>query len=101
MNKQYVRKDGTVVWVIWTVTPIRDAHKDFQYAIAMVQDISDKKSNEEMLRKWATVFQHVEWGVAVSKGGTPLFDMVNPAYARMHRVYPRGIDEKADLNGFY
>ncbi|MDT7042245.1 PAS domain S-box protein [Candidatus Nitronereus thalassa] len=84
MQKRYLRKDGHVVWGNLTVTPIRYAAGEFEYAIAIIEDITATKQSQEMVNKWATIFQHTQWGVAVSPGDSYHFELVNEAFARMH-----------------
>jgi len=42
--------------------------------------ITAKKSNV----RWARIFEHADWGVAVGEAGSKTIDMMNTAYARMH-----------------
>src|SRR6478736_469174 len=43
MQKRFVRKDGTTLWVDLTVSLVRDADGRPDYAIGMVQDITERK----------------------------------------------------------
>lgn len=51
IEKRYVRKDGSIVWVVVTGNVIRDANGCPQRAFALVQDITSRKQAEEMLRQ--------------------------------------------------
>ena len=51
LEKRYVRKDGSLVWVDVSVSLQRDAAGQPAYAIAVVQDISERKRLEEELRQ--------------------------------------------------
>jgi PAS domain S-box-containing protein len=51
IEKRYVRKDGTVVWVHVTATLIRDAEGRPVRSTAVIQDISESKRAEEELRE--------------------------------------------------
>ncbi|GAB4118762.1 MAG: hypothetical protein Fur0026_08280 [Sideroxydans sp.] len=51
MEKRYLRKSGEVVWVDLTVSLVRDSDGAPKYFVSVVEDISDKKRNELMLRK--------------------------------------------------
>jgi PAS domain S-box-containing protein len=51
LENRYFRKDGRVVWGNVAVSAIYDAKGLFQYAIAMIQDISDRKHSELDLSK--------------------------------------------------
>jgi PAS domain S-box-containing protein len=47
MEKRYVRKDGSPVWVNLTVSLVRDGPGEPRYFIAVVEDISERKRIEE------------------------------------------------------
>ena len=49
---------------------------------ALRQEISERKQAEELLRRWAHIFEHADWGIATIRQDT--FTMVNPTYAKMH-----------------
>jgi PAS domain S-box-containing protein len=47
MEKRYLRRDGSPVWVNLTVSLVRDASGEPAYFIAAVEDISERKKAEE------------------------------------------------------
>jgi PAS domain S-box-containing protein len=49
-ERRFLRADGTFVWASLTVSAIRDSAAQFQFFVAMVQDISDRKQTEEALQ---------------------------------------------------
>jgi len=49
-EKRYVRKDGSVVWVSLTISPMWRVGEKPNYHIAVVEDITDRKKAEEALR---------------------------------------------------
>ena len=51
MAKRYIRKDGRTIWGRLNVSLVREAGGQPQYAIGMVEDISEQKQAEEELRK--------------------------------------------------
>lgn len=50
MEKRFIRKDGGTLWADLTVSLVRDADGNPDYAIGMTQDISDRKRLESELR---------------------------------------------------
>jgi PAS domain S-box-containing protein len=46
IEKRYVRKDGTVIWVAVSASAVFDSH-GFRYGIRVVQDVSDRKRTGE------------------------------------------------------
>jgi len=53
MEKRYIHKNGSIVWVALTVSPMWAAGAAHDFHIAIVQDISERKASEEMLVKRA------------------------------------------------
>ena len=49
---------------------------------ALREEISERKQADELLRRWAHIFEHADWGIATIRQDT--FMMVNPTYAKMH-----------------
>jgi PAS domain S-box-containing protein len=52
MEKRYIRKDGTIVWVNLTCVPLWwDHERDNRFHIAMVEDITERRRAEERLAR--------------------------------------------------
>jgi PAS domain S-box-containing protein len=51
MEKQYIRKDGSVIWVNHTVSLVRDEQGKPKYYISVIEDIQPRKEMEEALRE--------------------------------------------------
>jgi len=49
-EKRYIKKDRNVIWVILSISAIRDKQKEFQYFVAYTQDITERKIAVEKLR---------------------------------------------------
>jgi PAS domain S-box-containing protein len=58
MEKRYVRRDGTLIWVQLTVSLVRDAAGRPNYFISIVQDISDRKHVEEEREQILSMVSH-------------------------------------------
>ena len=81
LEKRYIRKDGTVVWVHFTMVVERDAHGEPRYEIAVYDDITARVQAEEALHhseeSFRRTFQLAGSGLAhVSLDGR--FLRVNP-----------------------
>jgi len=50
MEKRYVRKDGSLVWINLTVSAVRDSTGKLKHFISVVEDIEEHKLAEEKLR---------------------------------------------------
>jgi PAS domain S-box-containing protein len=50
VEKQFTRRDGELAWGRFTVSPLRSAVDDTQFAIVMVEDITDQKHAEHEIR---------------------------------------------------
>ena len=57
LEERYVRKDGSVVWGHLTVTLLRNRQQEPLHAIAMVEDITERKRAEEDLNASRQAYQ--------------------------------------------
>ncbi len=73
------RKDGTVYAEEMTITPVYAENSAITHFIAVKQDISERKKNEEQLREAAAVMQNTHEGVVITDT-TPHIIAVNDAY---------------------
>jgi len=69
LEKRYVRKDGRVFWVNVTASIVRTAGGTPSYAVAVIEDITDRKAAETALRD-----QEAWLRLAQAAGGVGLFD---------------------------
>ncbi len=60
MEKRYIKKDGSIVWVILNAAPLWRAGERPSRHIAVVQDITERKQAEESLRKAQNLLQETE-----------------------------------------
>ncbi len=51
IEKRYIHKDGSVVWVNLTISPMWGLDEKPNYHIAVVEDITKRKQNEKELKK--------------------------------------------------
>lgn len=51
MEKRYIRKDGTIVWVNLTGSALRDEDGTLRHFIAVIENIHARKLAEERLRQ--------------------------------------------------
>jgi diguanylate cyclase (GGDEF)-like protein/PAS domain S-box-containing protein len=58
-EKRYIRKDGSVVWVAYTLAVERDAAGKPQYEIAVYDEISARRAMEDALRNSESRFRQV------------------------------------------
>jgi PAS domain S-box-containing protein len=86
MEKRYVRKDGSIVWVQNSVSLTRDGEGRPISLVGFTQDISERKRVEEALReaerKYREIFENAGEGIfQTSPEGRTI--TANPALARM------------------
>jgi diguanylate cyclase (GGDEF)-like protein/PAS domain S-box-containing protein len=51
LEKRYVRKDGGVMWGLLTSSAVRDGRGELRFMVGMVEDITERKRAEEVLRE--------------------------------------------------
>src|SRR3712207_4071124 len=49
MEKRYLHRQGHAVWVLWSVSPVRERGSRALHLIFQIQDITDRKRAEERL----------------------------------------------------
>lgn len=68
MEKRYIRKNGSPVWVDLTVSAVRDTENRLKYFVAVVQDINERKNAEDRLReideRFRQTFEQAAVGIA-------------------------------------
>jgi two-component system cell cycle sensor histidine kinase/response regulator CckA len=64
VEKRYLRKDGSILWVHLTVSPIRKSDGSFDRHIAIVKDITERKQAEAALReselKYRNIYENIQ-----------------------------------------
>jgi PAS domain S-box-containing protein len=88
MEKRYLRKDGTVIWINLSASLTWTDEGKPDYFIAVVEDIQRRKEAEARLQLWAESFTHAGFGLAISNARTNEFIAVNPAFAAQRGYRP-------------
>jgi PAS domain S-box-containing protein len=57
MEKRYIRKNGTIIWVHLTVSGARDASGEIKHFISVVEDISARREGEEARARLAAIVE--------------------------------------------
>lgn len=78
------RSDGTRFHAAVESVAIKDTANGLIFCRSVISDISDRLEAEKAQHRWAQVFQHAEWGVALNDPQKRVFTIMNPAFARMH-----------------
>ena len=79
-----ISSGGQLRQISWNVDRLLDSQQKPYGLICIGRDITEWKQAQAALQKWATIYQHTQWGVAVGEPNSQTLDMVNEAYARMH-----------------
>ncbi len=84
-EKRYVAKSGDVHWGALSTSLIRDADGQPLYAMAMVEDITDRKRAEEALRqgeaRYKQLFDSAPLAINITRGTEITY--ANPSYLKM------------------
>lgn len=69
LEKRYVKKNGEVIWAALTATLIRDRQGRVLYSLGIIEDITERKSDQEALRdseeRFRGVFESSPLGLAL------------------------------------
>src|SRR6266404_5025690 len=97
MEKRYFHKLGHVVWVLLSVTLVRDKESRPVHFISQIQDITQRRLVEERLRLQSTALEAAAIGIVLSDSkGTILW--VNPAFTKLTGyTATEAIGQKASL----
>ncbi len=105
MEKRYLRRDGGVAWVSLTSVPLWTEEGGARRHLAMVEDITERKSARDALREREQTLEVIHGTVAdvlfqvrVEGEGIYRFQLVNPAFARvtgvpLEAIQGRRVDE--------
>lgn len=64
-EKRYVRKDGSTMWAMLTVSTVRDAIQKPKYFISVIEDITERKLIEEKQKLYREVFTNSNDAIAI------------------------------------
>lgn len=85
MEKRYLHKDGTPVWVLLGVSIIRDANGDPIHFISQIQDISRIKATEHALavseEKYRKIFENIQ-DIYYRTDGNGIITEISPSIER-------------------
>jgi PAS domain S-box-containing protein len=96
IEKRYIRKDGEIFWGRLTVSAVRNPRGEFQFTVAILQDITERKKVEERLRLLEKVVVNANDAVIISEAEPidcpgPRIIYVNEAFTRMTGYCPEEV----------
>ncbi len=87
IEKRYIRKNGEIVWVYLTVSPLWTAGAKPDYTLAIIRDITARKQVEERLVFASRVFANSIEGIVVTDAEGTIVQ-VNPAFTAITGYAP-------------
>lgn len=102
MEKRFIRKDGSILWVDLTVSLLRDVAGRPEYVIGMTQDITESKRLADELRAaelhYRLIVEHVPAVVYIAEPGPQgRFEYVSPRLEWMLGYSPQEWLDDPDL----
>jgi PAS domain S-box-containing protein len=86
IEKRYIRKDGSVIWVRLQSSLARDAHSGLTFSFGIVEDITERKLFEQALQaseaRFRNLFAVIPVGIAVADHNNYCY-LTNPAFQQM------------------
>lgn len=83
-DDMFVRKNGEQFPVSYVVTPVMGGGRRPAGSVMAFRDITVRKRMESELKRWADVFRHAQWGVAIESADGKSLESMNPVFAHMH-----------------
>jgi two-component system, cell cycle sensor histidine kinase and response regulator CckA len=79
-----LRTDSGVHHMQTTLSPMRDGRGEIAGIVGVGRDVSHRVEAGRELQRWARIFEHAGWGVAIVSPDGETIESVNPAFALMH-----------------
>ena len=99
VDKRYLRKDGSLVWVRLVAALVRDEEGAPDYQVSVITDITERKQAEKALAasesRLKTMFENAPSGIALVDSLTGRIYEANPTFAR---ITGRTIKELRELD---
>jgi PAS domain S-box-containing protein len=67
-----------------TLSPLHGPYGEITGIVGVGRDISQRVEVGREVQRWARIFEHAGWGVAIVSGDGGTIESVNPAFASMH-----------------
>ena len=67
-----------------TLSPLHGPYGEITGIVGVGRDISQRVEVGKELQRWARIFEHAGWGVAIVSADGGTIESVNPAFAEMH-----------------
>ena len=67
-----------------TLSPLHDAAGQITGIVGVGRDVTQRVEAGRELQRWARIFEHAGWGVAIISPDGQTIESVNPAFALMH-----------------
>jgi PAS domain S-box-containing protein len=104
MDKRYIRKDGSIIYAHLGVGSVRKADGSLDYAVALMQDVTERKQAETELRQTKefleSVLDNAPIGVVVKDSKTLRFTLWNPAATSLLEFSTDEVIGKTDYDLF-
>ena len=84
MEKRYIRRDGEIIWISLSVTPIRNTAGETEAIIELISDITERRRMQDELAlreaRLSAILRNAGIGIALA-GADGRYEIVNPAFA--------------------
>jgi PAS domain S-box-containing protein len=81
MEKRYIKKDNSLVWIKLTVTLILKENGEPNYFISVIQDINANKLYEKSIKQALLVFENTRDGIMITNKKNQIIN-INPAFTK-------------------
>jgi PAS domain S-box-containing protein len=79
-----VKKDKSTFYIEVNYSLINNHQGDPCNILFIGRDITQRKQIDEILQRWARIFEYSGWGIVIVSPDGKTMEMMNPAFAKMH-----------------
>ncbi len=102
-DKQYVRQDGSALWAHLTVSLVRSPDGRPKYFIAVIEDITERKSAQERLamseQRLQSIIDHTT-AVIYVKDPSGRYELINRRFEELFHITNQEISGRTDFDVF-
>lgn len=99
IEKRYLHRDGSIVWVLLTVSLVRDAYRAPVHFVAQIQNITPRREAEQQLRRSTSLLRQTEQMARIGGWSLDLSTLALEWSEEVYRIHDLPLGATPDLMG--